>query len=431
MKASKYNYIIEKETFSYWFNGIEHTFFKLPLNLGRKIKGLLEKDMSSLEQLNIAFWNKLIDKGFILNDDIDELNIIRKRYDAAVESKDYMLVVLPTLDCNFKCWYCIQNHLPSQMSVETLEKVKAHIDYMIKEEQITSLQLEWFGGEPFMYFKEIVKPLCKYAKQKCKETQIPFYSSATTNGYYLKPEIHKDLADLDFKCFQITLDGSKDTHDKVKFQEGCDSSFQHVLKNINGLLNNSKDINILLRINYTQENLNSIIVQQIDELISKSNRKRITIFPKKVWQEKRDLKMYDKVEEIMSLFEKSNYEVTKLDVVLNYIPCYANRKYYNGINYNGNIVKCTASDDLFTKEPPGKLNENGSITWRKGFLENYYKKRFENPTCLKCKYLPICMGRCPQNYAGNDTFYCKLKSVNINIENAIVNYIDYMYEKEC
>lgn len=430
MKASRYNYIIEKGSFSYWFNGIEHTFFKLPLDLGRKIKNILENDISRLEQLNVAFWNKLATKGFIVNDDTDELNIIRQRYDEAIECKDYMLVVLPTLDCNFKCWYCIQNHLPSKMSFETLEKVKAHIDYMIREEQITSLQLEWFGGEPFMYFEEIVKPLCQYAKQRCKESQIPFYSSATTNGYYLTPEKYKDLVDLDFKCFQITLDGSKDFHDKVKYQEGCVSTFQHVLKNVDGILNYSEHINILLRINYTQANLNSIIVQQIDEIVSGANRMRITILPKKVWQEKRDLKMYKKIEDLMLLFEKSNYEVTKLDVVLNYIPCYANRKYYNGINYNGNIVKCTASDDLFTNEPPGKLNEDGTITWREGFIENYYKKRFENPTCLNCKYLPICMGRCPRNYDKNDTFYCKLKSVNIDVEASIINYIDYMYEKE-
>ena len=40
------------------------------------------------------------------------------------------------------------------------------------------------------------------------------------------------------------------------------------------------------------------------------------------------------------------------------------------------------------------------------------------------------MGRCPRNYDKNDAFYCKLKNTNIDIEASIVNYIDYMYEKE-
>ena len=48
--------------------------------------------------------------------------------------------------------------------------------------------------------------------------------------------------------FHITLDGPKQNHDKVKYQKGCDSAFDHVLNNINQLLSNTKAVNILLRI---------------------------------------------------------------------------------------------------------------------------------------------------------------------------------------
>lgn len=81
--------------------------------------------------------------------------------------------------------------------------------------------------------------------------------------------------------FHITLDGPKQNHDKVKYQKGCDSAFDHVLNNINQLLSNTKAVNILLRINYTDENLNYEIVDQINHHITMANRGRITITPKK------------------------------------------------------------------------------------------------------------------------------------------------------
>ena len=39
-----------------------------------------------------------------------------------------------------------------------------------------------------------------------------------------------------YERFQITLDGPKEQHDKVKFQNNCPSAFTHVLNNIEYIL---------------------------------------------------------------------------------------------------------------------------------------------------------------------------------------------------
>ena len=49
----------------------------------------------------------------------------------AINKKDYYMVILPTLNCNFKCWYCIQDHIPSLMTEEVISLVKRHIKYVI------------------------------------------------------------------------------------------------------------------------------------------------------------------------------------------------------------------------------------------------------------------------------------------------------------
>jgi len=427
MKASKYNYILNKNNLSYWYNGIEHTFFRLPIDLGEKIKELITTP-AILLSLNEAFYNKLKSNGFIIEDNIDELNIIRAKYEEEINKKDYFLIVLPTLNCNFKCWYCIQNHIPSIMSANTIDKVKAHIDYMINTKHIKSLHLEWFGGEPFMFFQKVIKPISQYAIEQCTKANLSFYNSATTNGYYLMPAVLEDLVLLQFKKFHITLDGPQKIHDRVKFQQGCPSAFQRTLQNIENILNISIDIIVWLRINYTQESLDDVIVEQINGIISPVNRSRVIINPKKVWQERVNKSIFKETSSLLNKFEKSGYKVVRLDVINNFVPCYASRKYYNAINYNGDVVKCTANDDLYAKDAPGHLNGDGSIAWRKDFKVKFCKKRFENDICLNCNYLPICMGMCPRDY-NKEEFYCKMDNSDINIKNALINYIDSEYEK--
>lgn len=84
--------------------------------------------------------------GFLMEDEIDELKIIRQNNELSIHNKDYFLIILPTLNCNFSCWYCIQNHIPSKISTDTLENIMKHIDFMIEKKEITSLHLDWFGG---------------------------------------------------------------------------------------------------------------------------------------------------------------------------------------------------------------------------------------------------------------------------------------------
>lgn len=335
MKVSNYNYIIHKNSYSYWYNGINHTFFKVPISLGKKLEHIMN---DNINMLPTNFCSRLVEKGFIVSDNTKELDIIREKYNEQVCRKDYLLTILPTLNCNFKCWYCIQDHVGSKMSVATIDKVKTHINYMINVEKIKSLQIEWFGGEPFLYFKQVILPICEYAQKLCAQKQIPYSTTATTNGYYLLPKICPDLVTLGFKRFQITLDGPKEQHDKVKFQNNCPSAFTHVLNNIEYILSNSSSIEILLRINYTEENLDQIIVEEVNQIISPQNRCKVRVMPKKVWQENVRKSRYESVKTILQKFHASGYNTVHFDAVNTFIPCYANRKYYNAINYNGDVI---------------------------------------------------------------------------------------------
>ena len=428
MKTSAYNYIIDKGEWSYWYNGFTHTSFKLPLLIGTKLKDAMAFP-NEIKKTSPVFYDKLRINGFLIDDTFDEIEAIRSAYDEAVKKKDYFLVILPTLNCNFKCWYCVQDHIKSRMSDEMIEKVKTHLEYMINVEKIESLHLEWFGGEPLMYFKKVISPICQFALDLCTQKRIPFYSSATTNGYFLTESILSEVEKFKFEMFHITLDGPKEQHDKVKYQDGCESAFERTLLNIENALTKIDRLRIRLRINYTNSNLSQCLVNEINEIISPSNRGKITVSLKKVWQEKAEEGLFVIKEEVLNSFKKSGYKVVLLDATTNYMSCYTNKIYYNAINYNGNIIKCTACNIFNEDDTIGILNNDGSINCNEKHLDKFRRKTFENKKCLACKYLPICMGPCAHNYSGEDSMVrCKLDGNDINLETSIVNYIDAGYE---
>lgn len=427
MKESFYNYVLYDGSWGYWYNALTGFYFRLSINVSKKLQSLLHsRDVNSLRVFP-SLLEKLIECGFIIEDEVNELDIIRSKHNKAVNNKQYFLVILPTLNCNYNCWYCIQEHIPTIMQSNVMEAVCNHISYMINEEHIESLHLDWFGGEPFMYFERIIKPISEYAIKLCLDKDIPFINSATTNGYFINNKISAQLSELKFSQFQITLDGERKFHDKVKYTKGCASAFDYVLRNINQLLNDNPSIRVFLRINYTHDTLTKNIVNEVSSKIELKNRERIIITPKKVWQEKSDKGFVSTLVEILDLFEINGFKVSRRDVSYTFLPCYVNQQYYNSISYNGNVIKCTACDDLYSDSPYGKLQPDGTIAWVDHYNDKCIVPTFETEQCLKCKKLPTCMGPCPRDYMLG-LKRCKYDAMDEDFEKALVDYLKNEYK---
>ena len=427
MKQSRYNYIIHKNGIAYWYNGLSHAFFKLSGEISLKLENLLDLPYKIEEQIP-SFYNKLVKQGFLIDDDVNELNIVHELQQKQIDTKDCMMVIIPTMNCNYTCWYCVQSHVPSVMSKETVERILTYIRFQIISGNIKSLQIEWFGGEPFLQFGHIVKPLGEKIYELCNEHNIPFYQSATTNGYFLTPNIINNLISLNFKQFQITLDGDRNNHNKIKYQDKCDSTYDHVLNNIRSILSQTDDIRFLLRINYDYTNISSDILGEINSIIPENLRKRITIFPHKVWQTVPNREKNKELFELWKQFKQSGYKIELPLLMRSHESCYVNRKNYVTINYNGEVVKCTSDGDLNEKGliRPGKLEKNGEISWKDKTHKLLTKPTGRTKRCTSCKFLPLCFGPCPKYALTEDDDYCKMDFSDSTFEDAIVEYIDLM-----
>lgn len=423
MKPSKYNFILYRNGKSYWYNGFSHIFFQLSEGLGRKVEEVVCSEPESLREISESLYDKLVQGCFIVDDNVDEVKRVLEQNEYAVNGKGYLLTILPTLNCNFRCWYCIQEHLAgTKMSPETIEKVKRHLEAKMESPDLQFLSIEWFGGEPFMYF-DVIKEISDFAKELCRKKGIHFTSTATTNGYFLTQDKIPFLKEYDFNRFQITLDGVRSAHDKVKFQSGCESAFDHVLTNINTMLDEMPGLNMILRINYTRENLDESIVEQVCSFISPENRSRVTVMPRKVWQIKPGDTFQKTTEHIWRKFKGARFRIYNSSIVTDFVPCYTCRKNFLTINYNGQVLKCTANDDLYSADPPGYLDDNGEVVMKKEYELKYALKSFDNDKCLDCKYLPLCMGRCP-NHHNPEKHECKRATLDLSFEDSIINEIE-------
>lgn len=204
------------------------------------------------------------------------------------------------------------------------------------------------------------------------------------------------------ECFQITLDGKEELHNRVRYNHSQEDTYNTIVKNICNIVKDLPNAKMYLRINYTRENLDSCI--DIIKSFPLELRPKIIVNLTRVWQEKgleRELEKELLIREnnIRSVFCSSGFNIFKktLNCYTNY-TCYADLYNQLIINYDGRVFKCSACDYEKSQEE-GRLLENGEIFWDENMLaKRLNRATFDNKSCLKCKFLPVCKGGCSQMY---------------------------------
>lgn len=384
MKSSKYNYIVPFEDNVIFFNGITESFFFIGKDNAESIHRIIENPNSNMDSFR-DFIIRMVSQGFIVPDNTDELESIKKKHLSLRKANQYYLMVLPTYQCNLRCWYCTQEHSDLNMTDETIERIKHLINRKLSDTTISEFHLSWFGGEPLMAYKKVLE-LTSYAKSLTKELNKGFSSSITTNGTLLTPERIEALHVAGIGHYQITIDGDRNTHNLIK-KLGKVSAYDRTLDNINLI---AKHTSVNIRFNYTCENLKPDIL--LSDLLSKLNptiRDRVNFTLFKVWQEDKG-KINSK--DLDKLFEngiKAGLHTTLSSIGI----CYADRILYDCIFPNGRVGKC---DNHNPEGMPGILMPDGSIEWEENMTELYEPHIFDSEIqeCSACRYLPICWGPC-------------------------------------
>lgn len=412
MKPSKYNYIVEYGDRVIFFNGITEQLFDIPINNRSSYETIISSPDLYSDDFG-SFLMKLKGCGFIIDDDADEMDLIEHKFHSLRYESDYHVMILPTYQCNLRCWYCVQDHQDLNMSEETKDNIRILFEKIVLNPEIKRLRLSWFGGEPLLGYKTVLS-LTSHAKELSNKYGKEFFCDITTNGTLLNRERIKSLREAGVSHYQITIDGTKEMHDKIKVL-GNHSSFEKSMENINII---AETTSCTLRFNYTNENLNPQgIMEDIRRRIKESNRANMSFLIYKVWQEDWNKIGFSDVEKLASLSAeegiRSKLPTTNL--------CYADAKNFICIFPNGLIEKCDNESPLAAR---GHLSD-GEILWEEGTEAHIPAFRNKQFPCYKCRYIPLCWGPCvakrDKMLRENGKGLCQYEDMDVEMERNIVN----------
>lgn len=420
LKNSRYNYFVPREKYVICYN----TLYDAMLAISQAAYQCYQSsDFEIFEIKYPSIFSAFVSNNFIIENQVDEISMIRYlNKKSTFFDRDFQLTIIPSLDCNLRCWYCYENHITdSKMSVDVQKRVIKHVENKIQAGEITNMLVEFFGGEPLLFFDEVSYPLCKSLKELSDKNNIPFRSLFVTNGSLLNDDKIQKLKELN-PSFQVTLDGNKDRHDRIRHNKfDKKGTYTHIIDSIHKLLEEIETAAVTLRINYdekTLENIEDILLDIID-----LDRKRINVHFERVWQTAVN-KNNETLKKVLDLFIANKFFVSYLDLKARTFTCKSDRMNQISVNYDGKIYKCCGRD--FTEEHcDGVLLEDGQVEWKNGRLaQRLGKATFENHMCLNCKMLPICMGPCSQKQMemGVERLHevCMLNAMEMKLEEFLI-----------
>lgn len=351
--------------------------------------------------------------GIIVEDSPSEFETLQylflKKY---FGSNDFLNIVLvPGLDCNFKCPYCFER---VQETGENIFKTDLSTYFSTLRtfaesnfKKYNSVEISLFGGEPLLFEKDLFA-FFQFIKEKLPE--ISFFSSIVTNGALLGEEMVYRLLAINCRSIQITIDGCKEIHNKNRIFKDGKETYDLLIKNINNCARILPDeCQLNLRIN-----LNNITPKEVETTlldIEPLLRKKIKILFRPIYntdcyKQNNSNKFYD-LKPYYDMAINMGYNIVRNTYYYQACESCSSDNFFF-IMPDLSIWKCI-NDINFTEARIGKINEDGIIQFEADKLINWYKYSncFLDEGCRKCKMLPDCFGGCVLYRAKNGKRSCK------------------------
>lgn len=436
MKKSNYNIILYKENASLIYNSFTNSYLALSNKACQSFEFMSTEEFG---KLYAHIYKKMYEIGIIIPEAMDELAIIRyKNKVATFGSRKLRIVVYPTQDCNLKCWYCYESHIPNtKMRPSTIERIVKYVTNSIKSNTFDEFYITMFGGEPFTDFDTIAYPLLDRVKKIVEKSGKKFTCFFVTNATLINSSIIQKLKSL-HPHFQITIDGNKEQHNRIRvWKNGDKPTFNHILWVIHKLCKEIEGDNffLTLRINYDNKTLCSLldILEQINDL----DRKKVYIHFERIWQtEKESTQEYKRLlKDILKKYIEAGFCVNQGTFRGFPYSCPSDINNSIVINYDGSIHMCNGRT-LSKKTQYGSLLEDGTLDIDQNLMaKRLAKATFEHKECLKCKMLPVCMGPCSQKLLENEGKWskeiCSMGSIDSNLTDFLLMdfWVKSMIEK--
>lgn len=435
-KASRYNVMASFKDKIAVHNVLSHKGVLIP----REKVELFEHVLATPDEYkDKGYFKDLCEKGFVLQDDVDEIQLVEELKAQKLKEKEKVLslTIIPTYQCNFKCIYCWENtkNQNDNMTEEAQEKLIHFIEDKIKT--VSSLDIDWFGGEPLLAY-DAMKNLLINIDRICKENRKPYTCSLTSNGYALTEDKVRFLVQHHTHFIQITLDGDKEIHNQNRPLKNGGETYDVILKNLKNIRDNIKQqyFRVLIRLNVTEET--SLHTREYFEMIEKEFSKdhRFLVYIQGVERhndikfEQMQGKYLDNHEVTESLYDiciDKNIMTSTLKMLApGDLMCKAMHDNSIFINSKCEIYKCDMDMQRSHVSYMGSLFESDKIELHGEKFDFWKKIMNKQDYCDDCILLPLCCGlKCPYYNTLNPKERCEIYNNFPLVKNAIKTYAQH------
>jgi len=399
MRLSKYTFLFPDQQSSkyYIYNTLSNTLMNIDIEIYNVLLECKKNNRKFIkEKIDEELYKILEEKRFIVDNDKDEFLLYKSILQSQRSDSTHMhLTIAPTMDCNFSCHYCFEKKEKNYINSDTIDSL---IKYLETKNNIESIFLTWFGGEPLMAIEQIKEFYTKFKKVWKKD----FKSNIITTGYHITPEVIAMLKEVEISSIQITLDGDKSSHNRIKYLDESTDVFSHIINNLELIEKYAPEIHVTIRVNISKENAKEYV-----GLYSflKKKLKKIGIAPAFVKNRSKnncDLNNYyfnrqESSQFIIDLIKKHNIHSPWITYPSRFFEeCAIRNKNSLALDPDGYVYKCW--EIIGNKQyAVGKLidGEIKDINYTMLNRQMYGADPIEDKICSKCSYLPICNGGCP------------------------------------
>jgi len=299
-----------------------------------------------------------------------------------------------TEKCNLRCIHCRVSTSKDKLNEIPLNKVKDLIDELSRMKVI---QIILSGGEPFI--RNDIFEILEY----CVKKGIPDLI-VVTNGLLLNKEKIDKLKKSGLKKITVSLDGLKESHEKIRGK----GTFEKTLDVIKKLVNNNFEVKVTITLN----KLNKKDITELSTILKQTGIKKINVgnlMPcgrgKELWtkaldeNEKKDLlnkskKINKKYGKNFISFESSFLQEPNISEaekkIISYLGCRGGRTYC-AILANGDVVACKMLPHMIA----GNIYKyKFSNIWRNDENWKIWRENKLSKKCSICKYGNACRGGC-------------------------------------